>query len=74
MIDEIGKMELFSQAFKDVVLKAFDSNKRVIGVIHRQDSEFLNSIKLRSDVLVFEVDLDNHQELLNKISSILKSS
>jgi nucleoside-triphosphatase len=71
VIDEIGKMELFSRKFKDIVLKALDSDKRVIGVIHRQQLEFLNSIRRRKDVLVFEVNLDNHKELLNKISAII---
>jgi nucleoside-triphosphatase len=74
VIDEIGKMELFSQAFKDIVLKALDSDKRVIGVIHREISDFLNAIKSREDVLLFEVDLDNHKELLEKINSILNPS
>ena len=71
VIDEIGKMELFSQAFKDIVLKALDSDKRVIGVIHRGRLRFLNAIKSRKDVLVFKVNLDNHKELLNKISAII---
>lgn len=71
VIDEIGKMELFSQAFKDIVLKALDSDKRVIGVIHRGRLRFLNAIKSRKDVLVFKVNLDNHKELLKKISSII---
>jgi nucleoside-triphosphatase len=71
VIDEIGKMELFSQKFKDIVLKALDSDKRVIGVIHGGALRFLNAIKSRKDVLVFKVNLDNHKELLNKISTII---
>lgn len=71
VIDEIGKMELFSQKFKDIVLKALGSDKRVIGVIHRGRLGFLNAIKSRKDVLCFKVNLDNHKELLNKISAII---
>lgn len=71
VIDEIGKMELFSQKFKDVVLKALDSNKRVMGVIHREDTKFLNDIKSRKDVAVFEVNLDNHDEIIKKINFML---
>lgn len=74
VIDEIGKMELFSQKFKDIVLKALDSGKRVIGVIHIQDLEFLKAIKSRKDVEVFEVNLDNHEEIFKKITSMLDSS
>jgi len=73
IIDEIGKMELFSQAFKDMVLKALDSRKRVIAVIHRQDLDFLKAIKSRKDVLLFEVNLDNHRELQEKIDFLLRS-
>jgi nucleoside-triphosphatase len=74
VIDEIGKMELFSPKFKDAVLKALDSGRRVIGVIHRQNSGFLNAIKNRQDVLVLELNFDNRKEILDKISSILSSS
>ncbi|MEW6097529.1 MAG: NTPase [bacterium] len=71
VIDEIGKMELFSNAFRDVVLKAFSSGKRVIGTIHIQNSRFLNEIKQRNDVCLFEVNLSNHNEILDRISDIM---
>lgn len=74
IIDEIGKMELFSQKFKDIVLKALDSGKRLIGVIHAADLGFLKSIKARGDVTLFEVDLSNHEEIMGKITSLISSS
>ena len=33
-IDEIGPMELFSEKFKEVVLKALESHKPVLAVVH----------------------------------------
>lgn len=71
IIDEIGPMELFSQKFKKVVNKAFASGKRIIGVIHRKNTEFLDNLKNRKDVVLFEVSLDNQQEILKKVLSFI---
>lgn len=65
IIDEIGKMELFSDRFKEVVLKALDSGKRVLGVIHREGIPFLKRIKERKDVLVLELTQDNYSNVLD---------
>lgn len=73
VIDEIGKMELFSEKFKSAVEKALDSGKRVVGVIHIADLGFLNNIRKRKDVLMLEVGLENHDEVLRKVKEILKS-
>lgn len=72
IIDEIGKMELFSEKFKDVVLKALDSGKRLLGVIHREDMLFLKRIKERKDVLVLELMADNYSNVLNTIKRELE--
>lgn len=72
IIDEIGKMELFSEKFKEAVLNVLDSNKRLIGVIHVADSGFLNAIRKRKDVDIFEVDLNNHEQILKKVSSMIQ--
>lgn len=73
IIDEIGKMELFSQKFKDAVLKTLNSKKRLIGIIHRENSKFLRTIKARDDVEIFEIDLSNQEGILKKILSMLGS-
>lgn len=70
IIDEIGKMELFSQKFKDIVMKALDSGKKVVGVIHLADWPFLNAIRQRDDVQVLEVTGENNEEVWRKISSL----
>lgn len=72
IIDEIGKMELFSEKFKEAVLNVLDSNKRLIGVIHVADLGFLNAIRKRKDVDIFEVDLNNHEQILKKVSSMIQ--
>lgn len=72
VIDEIGKMELVSQKFKDVVLRTLNSGKKVIGVIHSAPHEFLNSIRGRSDVEILEVEIGNHEEVLKRVSILLQ--
>lgn len=74
VIDEIGKMELFSEKFKTSVLNALDSGKRIIGVIHRGDEPFLNAIRKRKDVIVFEIHLQNHTEVYQKVLQLLNVS
>ena len=41
LIDEIGKMELFSEKFKRVVLKALNSENKVLGTIMLKRNPFL---------------------------------
>lgn len=70
VIDEIGKMELFSQRFKESVLLALDSAK-VFGVIKLKEDEFTEKIRLRSDVEVIELTEDNRDHLHEFIVSRL---
>jgi len=70
VIDEIGRMELFSKKFKDLVLKVLNSDKILVGVIHRANLGFLNDIRSRQDTEIFEVNLGNHEQILKKINSM----
>lgn len=73
IIDEIGKMELVSEKFKEAVLRALDSGKRLLGVIHIADIKFLNRIRERKDVAILEVSTENHDEVLRRIKLLLGS-
>jgi nucleoside-triphosphatase len=74
VIDEIGKMELFSKKFKEVVIRALDSQKKVVGVIHTADQPFLNAIRKREDVRILEVTGENNEEIFGRIRSLLEES
>lgn len=63
IIDEIGKMELFSQSFKQAVLNALDSASPVLGTILVRPHPFCDSIKQRSDVTIIEVTMENRDNL-----------
>jgi nucleoside-triphosphatase len=67
VIDEIGKMELFSGRFRETVMKALDSPKKVVGVIHQSKQPFLDAIRARSDVLLLEVTGANNEEVWRKL-------
>ncbi|MGD2247682.1 MAG: NTPase [Candidatus Methanofastidiosia archaeon] len=66
VIDEIGKMELYSESFKDIVLKALDT-KNVVATIMERSHPFCNTIKKRKDTILYGVTKENRDELVDTI-------
>ncbi|MBW2039941.1 MAG: NTPase [Deltaproteobacteria bacterium] len=68
IIDEIGKMELFSQRFQEMVKQILDQEERhLLGVIHQGREPFIASIKRRPDVEVISVTYKNRDDLPSQI-------
>lgn len=67
VIDEIGKMELFSTSFKDTVLQALESEKKVLGTIMLASHPWADKIKKRPEVEIIKVTRFNRNELVNKV-------
>jgi nucleoside-triphosphatase len=63
VIDEIGKMELFSKRFRSLVSDVLNSDKQVLATISLEGQGFIRDIKQRSDVRVLELTRDNRQSL-----------
>jgi nucleoside-triphosphatase len=72
VIDEIGKMELFSPRFREAVLKAIDSGKKVLGTIMLNPHPFADDVRRRPNVKVVELTRDNHDQVLKEILDWLK--
>ena len=72
VIDEIGKMELFSPRFMEAVLKAIDSSKKVLGTIMLNPHPFADDIKRNLNVNVIELTRANHDQVLREIMDWLK--
>ncbi|MCX7994521.1 MAG: NTPase [candidate division WOR-3 bacterium] len=71
IIDEIGKMELYSRQFRNVVIEALNSKAPVLTTILYTTNPFCDKIKERKDVRIFEVTLSNRDELVQKIIELL---
>lgn len=63
VIDEIGKMELFSNLFRRLVRDVLSSDKQVLATIALGGDGFISQIKQRQDVRLFEVTRDNRDRL-----------
>ena len=77
VVDEIGKMELFSSHFKQQVTKLLNNSKvTLFGTIPIYRSiSFVENIRHRSDVKVIEITLQNRNDenLVNEIANELAS-
>ena len=62
-IDEIGKMELNSERFKEILIRCFDSDKNVIVTVMSRPHPFVDRLKARSDVKLLKVTLENRDKL-----------
>ncbi len=67
IIDEIGPMELFSQKFKQIVLQVLDAPNPVIATIKLKGGKFIEQLKSRCDVKIFELRPDNRKEVLKDV-------
>jgi len=72
-VDEIGQMELFSEKFKALVLRYFDSKNTCIATISKVYSdEFIEAIKNRSDVILVELTEENREDKEGFIPALLR--
>ena len=75
ILDEIGKMECFSEVFRKAAVRALDSPNIVVGTITLGGDEFILGIKERADIEIQEVTPDNRDSLpdmiVKKISALL---
>ncbi|MDP8227296.1 MAG: NTPase [Candidatus Celaenobacter polaris] len=67
VIDEIGRMEMFSPKFCNMLRTVFDSEKPLLATIKKIDCELTKELKQREDVIIFEVTANNRDTILSKI-------
>ena len=67
VIDEIGKMELFSNRFRSLIHDVLNSDKQVLTSIALRGERFIREIKQRSDIHLLEVTRGNRESLPDEI-------
>jgi len=73
VIDEIGKMELFSYSFRDAVIEALESEKRVLGTIMLASHPWADVVKRRAEVEIISVTRFNRSEVVSRVMGWLES-
>ncbi len=67
IIDEIGKMELFSSPFQSAVLKAVSGSKIVLATAMLDDQPWLMALKSLPNVTVWEVTKPNRTKMAEQV-------
>ena len=73
VVDEIGKMELFSANFREAILQIINSGKRALGTIMLSPNPWADAIKLKPQVNLITVTRANHHEVLEELRHWLKA-
>jgi len=71
VIDEIGKMELFSNRFRNLVCDALNADKQVLATIPLKGNDSIRGIKKRPDIHLLEVTNANRDCLPEAIVKVL---
>jgi nucleoside-triphosphatase len=73
VIDEIGKMECFSQAFRKAVVRVLDADTAVLATIALRGNRFIEELKSRDDVEVIEITPANRDHLAEQLATKLRA-
>ena len=71
IIDEIGKMELYSTKFKKVVLEAVESDKVIVGTVMAGPHPWVDDLKARPGVTLLQVTEANREGMAERILGML---
>jgi nucleoside-triphosphatase len=74
VVDEIGKMELFSAKFRDAIENILKSGKRLLGTIMLSSNPYADAIKHQPQVNLIMVTRTNHQQVLEELQSWLSAT
>ena len=67
VIDEIGKMELYSVKFREAVSSILKSGQRLLGTIMLKPNPYADAIKRQPQVNLVTVTRTNHQPVLEEL-------
>lgn len=67
VIDEIGKMELFSQTFKAAVLAAMDKETPVVATVMARPHPWVDALKPRPNVSLWTVTVENRARMAAQV-------
>ena len=73
VIDEIGKMELLSNAFREAVLFAVRSSKSVLGTVMQGSHPWADALRSMSGVTTISVTPANREHLVDQIAQAFAS-
>ncbi|WP_027399060.1 nucleoside-triphosphatase [Anaerovorax odorimutans] len=74
IMDELGFMENEAKIFQEKVISVLNGNIPVLGVIKPMNTEFLNRIRNHKKVKVFDVNVENRNNLKEEVSKYLYES
>ena len=67
VVDEIGKMELYSPKFKYALLKGLDSSCKVLATIMERPNAFADLVKRRPDVQVLHLKRGTFESIFKEV-------
>ena len=67
LIDEIGIIAPWSSVFIHAMDRLLDSDRKVVAVIRRKSGEYVDRVKGRDDVELWEITPDNRDAMLSKV-------
>jgi len=71
VVDEIGKMELYSQEFRRAVVEALESERVVLGTVMAGPHPWVDTLKARPQVTVLVVTGGNRKDMAQRILDML---
>ena len=73
IIDEIGKMELFSERFKDILIDIFGSDRSLLASIMLKPQPFCDKLKNRLDSTILAISPSNRNAVLDELVNIFQN-
>jgi nucleoside-triphosphatase len=74
VVDEIGKMELFSKAFREAIVEAIESDSVVVGTVMSSRNQWVDRVKDLPQVTVLEVTTTNRDRMAQRVLDLLDTS
>lgn len=77
LMDELGRFELAAAKFQKKVFSLLNSKKIVLAVIKAEENKFLNKIRQRNDIQIYNLKAENQNEiyiqLINNLRNLLNT-
>jgi nucleoside-triphosphatase len=74
VVDEIGKMELFSEAFRAAIVEAIESDAVVVGTVMSSRNAWVDRVKNLPQVTVLQVTTANRDQMAQRVLDLLHTS